>query len=774
MADYLTARKRMPKPGLIGLSCALLMVPAIAATIAIAPLAAQAQTVATSVAQGYTLLAQDRVNEAIGAFEAVLRRNPQDMDALQGLGIAYRRAGRDADALATYQRILALDPNNRLALGTIGYLGEFRSEWNTLGIDALSRLLALEPNNLEARAQRAKLYFFQGLLSPSLADYALVLSQTRDPDILRTAAEAYTYSGDYAMGLSLFQQYQAAGEKIQGDTAIAYAQALRESGNLPQATQILENELQRHPEFNTQHIRLRGALATTYAANRQYEAALDLIQPLQGRNDSRLTLARALNAIGEYSQQPIYSQQAAQIYQTVLATVPNLTPGMRREAIAVFSPLPEYQPAALQLAQQLGQAYPQDASLTFTQQVLAYQTGQLSRVAFVNQVQSTFPSLPGDPVQVRDMGRTLSRLTPPVPELLPLYQSLIAAGATDDFLQFRVAQIFAQQGQLAAAKATLGTYAATPSGRRDPEPVQLLLADIERREGNLVASTQRYETLINTTRTPGIRRGALQGLAAVYQVQGRYAEAIALYDQLIAENPQEPAYVLGRTALAYQAGAISEAQAVAVLNAGVQQYGTTNPPPELITLATVLPADASRAALYQTLLVAEPTNRGLQLRSLQVLAEEDPEQAKAQIAQWIAANPQDLDLYFVQGDIAQQTGDFDLARQSYTAILQQQPNNLDALLALGGLEFQAGNYARADELYTRALALNGDNATARSSLAALTAANGYPLEAIEQLKAWQNQQAAQGLASAQVNQQIQRIEESLLLQRGIQPPWERF
>lgn len=761
----------LPQGRWLSLALSLLATPIFCLALIAAP-AAQAETAA--VRQGYTLLSQDRVNDAINAFRAILRQNPADVEAQLGLGIAYRRAGRNNDAFAAYQRVLELEPNNRLALSTLGFLGEFQPQWQPLGIEALTRLLNLEPNNLDARAQRAKLYYYQGKFSQALADYGLVVPQTQNPEVLGPAAEAYTYSGDAATGLALFGRYQAAGATIRGDRTIAYAQALRESGNLTQAVQVLEAELSRTPAVDTQNSRLRGALATAYAASGQYQAALDVIQPLRSRSDARLTLARALNAIGEYSRQLSYSQEAAQIYQSVLTTVPNLSPGVRREAATVFSSLPQGRTYALQLVQELLPEFPGDASLSLMQQVLAYQTGQLSQAAFVQQVRSSFPSLPADPVQVRAMGQTLSRLDPPVADLLPLYQSLLAAGATEGFLQFRVAQIWVQQGQIAEAKAALAAYAGTAAGRRDQDTALLLLADIERREGNLNASAQRYQSLISSSRSAETRRGAVQGLAAIYQSQGRYGEAIALYDQLIAENPQLPALALSRTALAYQAGLISEAQAAAVLNQSLQQIGTGPLPPELTALVAALPPDPARAGLYQQLLIADPNNLGLQLRSLQVVAATNPTQAKAEIARLIAQNPNNLDLYFVQGNLAQQMGDTALARQSYSALLQRQPTNLDALLALGGLEFEAGNYSQADALYRQALTLDGNSGTARTSLAALNSVQGKPLAAIQDLRAWQQFQQSQGVVDPQVATQIQRIEESLLQQRGIQPPWERF
>jgi tetratricopeptide (TPR) repeat protein len=128
----------------------------------------------------------------------------------------------------------------------------------------------------------------------------------------------------------------------------------------------------------------------------------------------------------------------------------------------------------------------------------------------------------------------------------------------------------------------------------------------------------------------------------------------------------------------------------------------------------------------------------------------------------------------VQGEIAQQTGAFDLARQSYQAVLQRQPDQPDALLALAGLEFELGHYDQADALYQQALAANGQNATARTALAALNAVQGNSLAAIRQLQAWQQEQLALGYVNPQVTRQIQEIQGGLLLQRGIQPAWERF
>lgn len=725
---------------------------------------------AKSVQQGYQLLEQGWVDDAIATFEQSLQRDPRNLDAQLGLATAYQGAGRDADALEAYQQVLNLDPDNPTALAALGELGEYRPEWQTIGIDALSRLLELEPEALMPRAQRAKLYYYQGLFSQSLDDYIQVISRTTSPDILGPAAEAYTFSGDYVTGLELFERYRAAGGSISGNRAIAYAEALRRSGNVDRALEVLEPELSLEADLNAQQIRLRGALASTYAADGRFQQAMDLIQPLRGRPDSRLTLARALNGIADASQQEALRQEAADLYEAVLASTSGLTPGMRREASFVLGTLPNRQGIALELVQTLQQESPNDTSLRFQEQVLIYQTGGLSSREFVATVEANFQALPENPVELRYMSQVLGSLHPPLAEMLPFYQRLIATGRADAFLRLRMAQIWVQQRELDKAKAALAAYAETPAGRQDAITTELLLADIERREGAFAKSIDRYKALIAETQIPAIRAAALEGLAAVYQQQDQLEDAIALYGQLITENPDVFAYQIARAALTYRKGDISESQAHDLLHQGLQRYESVSLPPEMMTLAAILPPSPSRGDLYQKLLAVDPSHPGVQLRALQVLAEADPQAAKSQVAELIASNPDSIDFYFVQGEIAQQVGDYALAEQSYEAILERQPNNVDALLAKAGLAFEQGEYRQANRLYHQALNINAENPLAQTSLASLNAVRGRPLMALEQLQQLQQQQGS----TLEINTQMQQIREGLLQQRGIQPDWERF
>lgn len=738
----------------------------------LAPAAVQAQT--AQLQQAYSLLGRGLVNQAIAAFERYLRANPQSVDAQLGLAIAYRRAGRDAEAFRAYQRVLELDPNNRLALSTLGVLGEFRPEWQDEGIAALTTLLNLEPNNVEARAQRAKLLFFQGRFAESVADYDIVLQGSPTPAVLLTAAQVYTYSGNPQRGLELFNRYRSTGGQITGDAAIAYAVALRETGNVAQSIQLLQAQLSQSRQLDANQIQIRGALATAFAQNQQFAEAEAVLAPLRGRADSRLTLARALSVIARSN--PAYAQETAALYRQVLAETPNPSPSLLREVADVLSGIPQERAFALQLYQQLAQQQPNDRSLVVQQLVLGSELGTVSRAQLRQQLRTSFATLPTDSVQLQQIAQALIRLDPPDPELLPLYQALLTAGANEEFLNFRIAQIQIQQGNYTAARSALSAYSTTPAGGRDQGAILLLLADIDRREGNLEGAAQRYQTILASGITsPSIVGGALRGLAGIRQSQGRPQEAIAIYDQIIALNPQDTSAQLGRAGLALQAGLLSQADAANVLNAWLQTRPLTDTPPELYSLAGALPANPAYEPLYVALLENEPTSVPIQLRYLQVVAARDPALAEAQIQQLIARDPNNIGAYFVQGELAQQLGNYALAEEAYEAILQRQPNNTGALSALAGVRFQQRDFIGAAELYNRVLTINPQDTTAQTSLIALNAAQGLPLAALQQLQQLQRQQiATTGVINPALLLQQQQIQEGLLLQRGIQPPWERF
>jgi tetratricopeptide (TPR) repeat protein len=732
---------------------------------------AQAQALPNEVRRGYTLLDQGLVKDAITAFQQAVRRYPQSIPAKLGLAIAYRRQGEISQAWDAYQQVLAQEPNNQLALQSVGVLGGFRPEWQARGIEALTTLLNLNPNDTEARAQRALLYGYQGRFSEALADYQTVLANNPSPETLLGAAQTYTNSANYQQGLELFNRYRATGQSISGYAAIAYARALRQTGSAAAAIQVLELQVQ-DAQIDDRAIQARAELSLAYLANQQFTEALAILDPLQGRVDAILPLARSLNEIRLRANVAGLAERVGNLYTQALAQAVTPDPQLLREAADVFSGLPQGQQTALQLYRQLATNQPNDPSVQVQLLALERQLGLISPADLRGRLSQVL-QMPIDPTQQQQLAQALAQIEPPGAEFLPVYQNLLLAGVNQPFLNFRIAQMLVQSNDLEGAKRALAAYAITPTGATDLAP-QLLAAEIERREGNLTAAQTRYQALIAANVQDGdVLNAALQGLAGIYLSQNQPDNALILYDQLLARNPQDANIQLGRASIAYQANRISEAQAEVVLSSWLQTQPTTNAPAELFSLVAALPATPQRENLYNALLAIDPNNIPVQTRSLQLLAARDPALARARVAQIVASNPNNVGVYFLQGQLAQAIGDLSLADRSYQTILTAQPYNPDALSALGGIRFQQRRFNSAEQLYSQVLAVNPNDLSIRRTLASLSAAQDKPLTALEQLERLQVNQA-NGQSDSDLLRQRQQLQENFLRRRGFQPSWERY
>jgi tetratricopeptide (TPR) repeat protein len=759
--------------GLLCLSLAVAELPVI--TLLATPMA-QAQAVPAEVRDGYSRLSRGLVGDAIATFQRAVQRYPQSVEARLGLAIAYRRNGQDAEAFQAYQQVLTIAPNNQLALKSIGLLGGYRPEWQARGITALTTLLSLNPNDTEARAQRALLYGYQGRFADALADYQIVLQTSSSPDVLLGAAQVYTYSGDYAQGLVLFERYRQTGKPIQGFAGVAYARALRNTGSAAQAVQYLETQLGKAKSIDDLNIQLRVELAQAYLATGQQTQALAILDPLRGRADAVLPLARGLNEVGRQVNQPMLVTEAATLYRQALSQTPNPSPILLREVADVLSSQPQDREYALQLYQQVAQAEPNDRALQIRILALQTQLGQISQAQSREQLRALVQPLPSDPIQQQAIAQALVRIDPD-PDLLSVYQSLLAAGAANNepFLNFRVAQIQVERNDLPAARNALAAYTASPQARGDLAP-QLIAAEIERREGNLDASAQRYEAVIAANPADAdVLLAALRGLAGIRLAQGRPADALVIYDQLVARNPQDLLVQLGRTSVAYQAKQISEAEAVAVLNRWFQTRSMTDTPPELFSLVGALPPNPQLEPVYAVLAEADPNYLPVQLRLVQVTAQRDPAAARARVTQLVARSRSQSDTiesYLLQGQLAQAVGDLNLAQQAFQDALVKQPTNVEALVGLGGVRFEQRQFDSAQRYYTEALAFQPENLGVKRSLIEVQVAQDYRFSAMNQLEQLQIQQGAG--ADSDLTQRRQQLSEDFLQRRGFQPPWERY
>lgn len=727
--------------------------------------------IAQTANEGYTLLNRGWVNDAIAAFQRTLRRNPNSLEAKLGLAIAYQKAGQDSNAWQAYQQVLKQDPNNRAALKAIGLLGSYRPAWQSEGIAALTTLLQLSPNDTDARAQRALLYGYQGRFAESLADYQSLLQTNPTPDVLLGAAQIYTYSGNHVEGIALFERYQTTGKIIPDNAITAYATALREIGKPDRAVQLLETRLKTRQQLDATTIDLQTALAVAYQANNQPEQANKILTSLRNQPKVALPLARSLSAIARQSGNTELYQEAVSYYRQVLQQSPNPSPGLVIEIAAVMSEVPENRVEALQLYQQAIQQQPNNLSLKVKQLILARQVGQILQTELNQRLATILQTLPNTTAERQLLAQALQQLDPPNLQFLSVYQDLLKSGVNVPFLNFRIAQMLIQKGELDGAKQAIAAYQTTATGSQDLS-TELLLAEIDRRENKLDNAAQRYESLITRNPKNSILIGAQRGLAGIRQAQGRFDDALQIYEQILSANPQATWAQLGKTALAYQANRLSIKEAEAVLN----QWLQTQPnelPPELFSLVGILPPEPNREALYNNLLAIEPNNIGIQRRLIQVLAMRDLQQARSQIDQ-LLRDPNNLTAYFLKGELEQSQGNFNQAIEAYQSILQRQPENVDALLALGGIWFQQQRFQEAETIYKRAIVLRPNDWDLRRILAELSLAQDRPQVAIQQFKQAEELQKSQDVTDPIVVKRLERVQVDYLRRRGFQPSWERY
>ena len=106
---------------------------------------------------GASLLQQGKVDEAVAEFQKALALDPKYTAAQLNLGYAYDRQGRPEEAMAQYQKVIALEPGNLFAHNNLGVLYDKKGLY-TEAIKEFEQVLQVDPSNATARdnLERAK------------------------------------------------------------------------------------------------------------------------------------------------------------------------------------------------------------------------------------------------------------------------------------------------------------------------------------------------------------------------------------------------------------------------------------------------------------------------------------------------------------------------------------------------------------------------------------------------------------------------------------------
>lgn len=106
---------------------------------------------------GASLVQQGKLDEAIAEFQKALALDPKYTAAHLNLGYAYDRQGRPEEAMAQYQKVIALEPGNLFAHNNLGVLYDKKGLYAE-AVAAFEKVLQIDPSNATAmeNLERAK------------------------------------------------------------------------------------------------------------------------------------------------------------------------------------------------------------------------------------------------------------------------------------------------------------------------------------------------------------------------------------------------------------------------------------------------------------------------------------------------------------------------------------------------------------------------------------------------------------------------------------------
>ncbi len=99
---------------------------------------------------GTSLMAQNKIQEAIVIFSSILKENPKFVQALNNLGYANLVTGKSMDAETYYNRALQLDPNYEPLLMNVAGLYIYKKNYQEAK-KVLNQVLKKNPNNQQAK-----------------------------------------------------------------------------------------------------------------------------------------------------------------------------------------------------------------------------------------------------------------------------------------------------------------------------------------------------------------------------------------------------------------------------------------------------------------------------------------------------------------------------------------------------------------------------------------------------------------------------------------------
>ncbi|OUM22336.1 cellulose synthase [Pseudomonas sp. 1239] len=496
--------------------------------------------------RGFKALDANDLPQAEQSFQARLREQAQDADALGGLGIVRQRQGRLGDADALFKQAISRGNSSRWQSALQGNRYWVLLDQANAARDAgnpqdarelLQRAIAMNPRQVQGPVSLADLQAAQGQFDSAETTYRQALSlDAGNPDALRGLVSVLAQNGKLGESQRLIDGLSDAQRERLGDlrvlrAAIAVGQArdAERSGDLAGARKALEEAVRNDP----QNVWARYDLAQVYLKSDASGKARQTIDEMLKANPQR---AEALYASALFSSRLGEWQSA----QRSLAQVPTAQRSAAMHTLAEEIELHLLTRQTADLAKQ-GQRQQAMKLLQRAEPAAANNPGMLSALA------ATYIDI-GQTEHALGMLRTaIAQSSTPSPSLRLAYAgALLKAG--DDVQVNQILRELRSQPLQAGNQRSYDDLVFQYTVRQ---------ADLLREKGDLVAA---YDTLAPALAQRPQDPQAVSSLARMYLDNRNPAKAVELFTPLLRQYPDNADVQMGAAQAFVQAGDADKAE----------------------------------------------------------------------------------------------------------------------------------------------------------------------------------------------------------------------
>lgn len=195
---------------------------------------------------GSSLAAQNKFEEAIASFQKVVALDPNSAETHFNLGVALASQGRLEQAIASYRKTVSLNPRLAVAHFNLATALQQQEQFDA-AIASYRKAVAIEPGFFEAYGNMGTILQAQGKLDEAVASYRQALAIHADARGHFNLATALRDQGLLEPAIASFRNALA----LQPDYAEAHnylGEALRDQGKMQEAVDSYQNALAIDPD----------------------------------------------------------------------------------------------------------------------------------------------------------------------------------------------------------------------------------------------------------------------------------------------------------------------------------------------------------------------------------------------------------------------------------------------------------------------------------------------------------------------------------------------